>query len=355
MIKLKKELTEPEYRLLPELSYSKLSGLIYNPVSLKYGDIKMTDALIHGSAVDTWVFDGKDVFDSKFKLMSVDKPAWNQIKLYEAIYSEIENNLGIDEEISSDLNDYNDLILRVSRLNNYGDGWHDPTVIRKVKENYQDYHKQNVESKNLIPLSNDQYENIKNNVNALKESEFTKQYFNGSTEDWDIYYQFPIIWEYFDKVLNMTIHCKSLLDILIIDNKNKKIYPIDLKTTGKEVEKFPDSFIYWNYYIQSSFYTDAVKYLKNQYPELFDYSIEMFKFIVISSKDYTTKPLIFKTNYIDYKVGKFGGKVRNTNEKIRGYIELVRDMNWHIENDKYQYSRDIYENNGQLELNILCE
>ena len=136
----------------------------------------------------------------------------------------------------------------------------------------------------------------------------------------------------------------------MIDHNEKKIYPIDLKTTGKHVLSFSQSFVQWHYYIQAAFYTDAVKYLRdNLYPELSGYSIELFKFVVISSKD-PMRPLVWETTDHTISCGKEGGFINGRYRK--GYIELAKDMKWHIDRELYDYPREVYEGQGTLTIDV---
>lgn len=348
MGKIKKEMTEPEYRAQPCVSYSALSSLDSNPGNLKAGPMEMTEPLIYGSAVDCLAFDGMEEFKKKFATITVQKPNWSGIKLFNAIYEELQATLDITETLSNNLADYPDTLLRVARSENYGgDNWRDETIVNKLIKSYGNYYKALIDVDDKLLLDPQQYEYVVNSVQTLYTHDFTRDYFLPK-DGQEVFYQFPIIWEY--KSDDRTIHCKSLLDIMLIDHNEKKIYPIDLKTTGKSVLAFPKSFIEWKYYLQASFYTDAVIYLRDKiYPELSDYSVELFKFVVISSKN-PMKPLSFQITPENLKAGKFGGILKNSEEYKKGYLELIDDMNWHIDNDKYQYPKEVYDNNGLMTL-----
>ena len=87
-------------------------------------------------------------------------------------------------------------------------------------------------------------------------------------EDAGYYHEFHINWEY------KGVQCKSLLDGLTLDFKNKKAIIYDLKTTQK-LWHFEDSIDQYDYLRQLCYYTMAVKwYLKNEYgddPDKWDF------------------------------------------------------------------------------------
>lgn len=350
-MKLKKLMSEPEYRKLPHISYSKLSSLDKSPLSLKGNNIKMTDPLIYGSAVDVLIFDGREEFDKKFTTITCSKPQYKLLTLIESLFEETKNSLKLGEEINNDINTYEKRLLKLARIIKFGgENWGDEAILRNAKKGAE-YFKALVETykeKKLI-LSPQQYEYIINSVNTLKTHPFTKKYFDEKQEGIDIYFQFPIVWSYQEK--DIEVHCKSLLDILIIDHNQKLIKPVDLKTSGKSIYSFPSSFIEWKYYLQASFYTDAVKYLKEQYEQIKDYEVDLFKFVVISSKN-PIKPLVFQIDYYTYIAGKYGGILSKEHNYCKGYLRLVKELKWHIDNNKYLYPKEIYDEDGLILLNV---
>ena len=104
-------------------------------------------------------------------------------------------------------------------------------------------------------------------------------------------------------------------------------------------------------YLQAAFYSESLKYLKLQYPELFTYRVENFRFVVVSSQD-PFRPLVYKTSDVDLYAGKYGGKLQKYNEEVRGFDQLIEDMLWHVETSNYNYPRNIYELGGEVELNV---
>ena len=339
---LEKLMTEPEYREVNAISYSMLSGVSKTPASLINTNKLDTPSLTYGSAVDTLCFDGEEVFKEKFCVNAGVSPSAIVEKITRDVMTAITEANG---ELIGEYDDYDELILNVAKANEYGKGWKDETIIRKIKdEGGRDlfgFTKENAGKKILDVM---QYENVINSRNTLYTHDFSKQWFNAGDGE-EIVFQFPILWVYKGKP------CKSLFDIIKFDHKNKVIYPVDLKTSYDHVLAFPFNYIKWSYFIQQSFYTEGLKYWKLQNPEFFDYRIDYFRFCIISSQD-PMKPLVYKTNEVDLHVGKYGGKLLRNGDEVRGFDQLIEDMQWHLDNQKFDYPREVYNKSGELELGL---
>ncbi len=85
---------------------------------------------------------------------------------------------------------------------------------------------------------------------------------------------------------------RCMFDRIIVDHYNKTVQPIDLKTTGKAEEKFEDSVLHWNYYIQANMYTYILAHILSSDEYYKDFTILPFKFIVINK--FTRTPIIWK-------------------------------------------------------------
>jgi len=59
-----------------------------------------------------------------------------------------------------------------------------------------------------------------------------------------------------------------------------------------------------------------------------------------------SRPRLYAVGNDTLKVGKIGGWEKTGSEYIKGYYDLVRDLHWHIDNDKWDYTKDEYLNNG---------
>jgi hypothetical protein len=343
MNKIKRIMTEPEYRLVDAISYSQLAGVDKTPASLIRKEQPESDGITFGSAVDCLLFDGEKVFKEKFCILD-DKPTGKIPYVIDDVYILAKNKANDFTPISKDLESYKQEILATCKAMDFGQTWKQETLFNKVltKEG-KDYFRSLVESTNKLVLDIVTYERVVNTCNILRNHEFTSSIFV-DTKDTETYYQFPIIWYDRDK------KCKSLLDILKIDHKNKKISPKDLKTSYDHVLSFSKNYIKFRYPIQESFYTDAVHYWKNNIAvHLKDYEVEPFEFIIIQNTDFA-KPLIYTSTQESYNVGKYGGSYKGN--AVKGYLQLIGEKEWHLQNEKYDYPKEIYDSNGKIKLNI---
>jgi len=339
---LKRLMTEPEYRAVNAISYSMLSGVSKSPASLISTFKLDTPSLTYGSAVDTLCFDGEEVFREKFCVNVGVSPSTIVEKIVRDVIKALVDAHGVLTDV---LDDYDDLILNVAKANEYGKGWKDETIVRKVKdEGGRDLYSFTKENDGKKILDTLQYEYVVNSRNTLFSHPFSKQWFNVE-EGEEIIFQFPILWMYKGNP------CKSLFDIIKIDNVNKVIYPVDLKTSYDHVLGFPYNYVKWKYYLQASFYSEGLEYWKSEHPEYADYRIEPFRFVIISSQD-PTKPLVYKSTGEDLYAGKYGGAIKRTGEEIKGFDQLIDDMQWHLQNQKFDYPKDIYSADGELVLSV---
>ncbi len=341
---LEKLMTEPEYRQVDAISYSKLAGVAKSPASLIATEKLETPSLTYGSAVDTLAFDGEEEFKKKFAIMSGETPSKIIDKIVNEVINVIVSNKG---ELTGTLDDYDDLILNVAKANEYGKGWHNPTILRKVKEeggnNLFQFKK---ESAGKLILDELDYTKVVNSVHTLYTHDFSRRWFNEDLDNGiEITFQYPIFWVYEGK------KCKCLFDIFYIDHVNKIIYPVDLKTSYDHVLGFPFNYLKWMYPLQASFYSKSISYWKLENPKYFDYYVDYFRFVIISSQN-PMKPLVYKTTEFDIFAGEYGGTIKKTGEKFKGFKQLIGDMEWHLENGLYDYPREIYEMNGEVELDV---
>lgn len=123
------------------------------------------------------------------------------------------------------------------------------------------------------------------------------------------------------------------LDRYNIDPWNKVITPFDIKTTSDYTTNFSKSFKRFKYYYQSIIYTEL---LKQNYP---DYKIEPFRFLVESIK-YPGLPLVYCLNEKSTEIAL---------TKVQESFDLLE---WHIDNNVWDVPKDIYINNGSIEIDL---
>ena len=150
------------------------------------------------------------------------------------------------------------------------------------------------------------------------------------------HHEFHINWEFYGE---MPIACKSLLDGLVLDFRNKKAIIYDLKTTQK-LWHFEDSIHQYDYCRQLMYYTMAVQwYLKYELGEdLKDWSHEWY---IIG---------IDTTGSNEIRVFKF------TKDQIYLHTDTIEHalehIAWHQTTGKWDHSREYYKGDGSESLNL---
>lgn len=124
-------------------------------------------------------------------------------------------------------------------------------------------------------------------VEAVKNHEIAKKYFtNNPFDETKNYYQLKF------KTELDGIEYKGMLDVIHVDYKNKTIDLIDLKTSGKPEWHFPESFIKWNYSMQSRLYFRIVYKILKEDDFFSDFTINPYKFVVVCAE--TLCPLVWE-------------------------------------------------------------
>ena len=152
------------------------------------------------------------------------------------------------------------------------------------------------------------------------------------------YHEFHINWEYYIKMA-AGVKCKSLLDGLTLDFKNKKAIIYDLKTTQK-LWHFEDSMNQYDYLRQLCYYYQAVVwYLRYELGE--DWNKWSFEFYIIAIDTTGSNEIrVFKIDQFD---------VYSRKDTI---LKAMQDIWWHQTTDQWDHSVEYYEGDGSETLNL---
>lgn len=184
--------------------------------------------------------------------------------------------------------------------------------------------------------------------NKIKLDSFTEDIFNPPSSI-EYLTHVPISWSY--KIGEGAILCKSELDIILVDHKEKIIRPLDLKTTYDN-ESFDYAYIKNAYYLQNAFYREAVRNWA-QKNDMEDYTIEPMSFVVGDTSSNNRRPLVYHTSPEDADKGMNGFNMRGNH--YRGIKELIEEIAWCEQHDIWNCSKDSYDKAGQMTLTIKYE
>ena len=214
------------------------------------------------------------------------------------------------------------------------------TLYKKLRD-YIKYLKQS--TKYRVVLNKSTWDRIQNFIQLIKEHKLANTLLlendYGIFDDGNLLVnnELPIYWDFAldeDTILS----CKSLLDRLIIDHKNKVIKLIDLKTVYK-IEKFHSHFTEFGYHRQLAFYWLAVAWMfQNDFPEYDFWGYQKQTFIVALSNGPPSECKVFS---ITDKL---------LNEGLEEILRLTRELSWHIDHDQWDHSRSYYEGDGADQL-----
>lgn len=183
-------------------------------------------------------------------------------------------------------------------------------------------------------LTPPEYSKLVDARNILFTHKSTREYFNCGDDSEEIY-QVQIEFKYKDK------NIKTILDKIIINHNEETIQGIDLKSGSVDSTEFMKSFMQYKYYIQGGLYLKALQeWIKNS--ELAHYKILPFKFVFLPTYNFNNaKTFIFTEKWVN---ASWKGFTTRSGYKYRGIDELIDLVNWHIEHQVFNETKEFYEN-----------
>jgi len=208
------------------------------------------------------------------------------------------------------------------------------TVLRKTLESYERYLKA---SKVKTVIQPKEAEKINSLEAKLKEHKATKELLFSTSDLLDdgetvAYNEHMILWQW------NGVKCKSLIDRIVVDKKNKVVKLVDLKTTSK-MSEFESSFKKYHYNRQIAFYLMAIRY------GIKDFIDEGETFV-----DYKIEAYIAAVDTITQEVKAFQIK-KDTIDKATIEVEkLITKAQWHLENNEWTFPMEYHIGDGYDEL-----
>jgi hypothetical protein len=341
----------------PALSQSKLKLLLGNPKlfnTIQEPEIYFEEKKYFtiGSAVDCLLTQSQEEFDNQYHISNIQNKPSDTIKsiINQVFDIVIEQNYDIIESITT----YADIILKCCNEHEYQPKWNEQTRINKICQSWE-YWEDLKQARGKKVLSQEENNLISQIVMSIRTNEVTSKYFQKDILT-EIIFQMPIDFTY------ENISCKSLLDMVIVNHKDRTIQPIDIKTMGDYTINFPKSLRQNRLDIQAAFYTEALKSMKVYET----YEILPFKFIVESTID-VGNPLVFTCSQELLNIGKYGrpslhivGTTDTNNyltaqfiaipfNEIKGFHQLIDDYKWYLENG-FEKSKRVVESQGEFNL-----
>lgn len=324
-MEIKKELkdiawniTEEQYRADPALSYSTLARYEregFNNLDHLFDHIS-SPSLTLGSCVDTLITGSQEEFDKLFYVADIpslgDKEKAIADNLFNKYGSQYSSIVDIPQE---------DILTTANELA-FQKNWRDDTRVKVLRERCSIYYavKANAGDRTIVDL--DTYYKVSAMVKALKESPATRGYFADNDEMSPVrrYYQLKF------KARLDDVDYRCMADELLVIYDEKKIIPIDLKTSSSKEWDFQHSFCKWDYMIQARLYWLIIKTNLMNDDYFKDFTLEDYRFIVVNRD--SLKPLVWEFPLTKAKgtlVDEEGKEYRDPLEigkELRGYLDL---------------------------------
>ena len=139
---------------------------------------------------------------------------------------------------------------------------------------------------------------------------------------------------------------KSMMDKVVVDHANKKVQVYDLKCTWSVENFYNEYYLYRRAYIQGFLYHKAAETWASEMG-YGDYKILYPKFIVCDSTNYMN-PLIYAMSDINMVDARAGFEYKG--REYPGVAQLIEDLQWALDNDVWNISRENHINNGVVKL-----
>lgn len=273
-----------------------------------------------GSAVDTLLTEGEEVYEALYYKSTIDNPPSEAVAnivqqvltlvkedyqeyLEVTVASPVEEEASPFKDFAGDLENWSTYIIDACETIGWNKTWGAEAKIRNITKDGSLYFRELISSEGKTILSTDEEAKIRAVVDSLKTHKRTKHFFDEESitnnPSIRIRYQVPI---YFILPVK-EIRAKALLDIVVefLNEKGEVVMarPVDIKTTYGNTFNFPGVFKSLRYDIQAAWYTLA---LQSLYPTA---KIEPFLFVV-ESVDNPGKPLVFEVDEATRHIGMEG-------------------------------------------------
>jgi len=220
----------------------------------------------------------------------------------------------------------------------------DAVLSKFVGSDAEIYYKEirEVRSKHLTVITTEDVSNAEKIVEELKTNSITANIVNlVNSARYSVENQLQV------EGFNVDDHLfKSMMDKVIVDHEQRTIQVYDLKCTWSVENFYEEYYLYRRAYIQAYLYWKAAVAFKNE-NDIGDYEISPIKFIVCDSTNYMS-PLIYELS-MENLLEAYNG-FEHKGRTYPGVKQLIKELNWAIENNIWNISMNNYLNNGVVNI-----
>lgn len=280
-------ITEEEYRNDGNLHYSTLAKFDRGGFgSIATLDEKIdTPSLRYGSLVDLMITGSREEFENQYVIADFPELQPAFLKYAKALYDKFHTQY-------SSLTKVPDVdILAVADEIEFYKNWRPDNRIKAAKEQCDEYYRLLIIAEGKTVIDQQTYDEAAAAARALRNSPATAWYFakDNPFDGIERVYQAKFKAE-FDG-----IPYSAMMDLVVIDHNEKKIYPCDLKTSSHMEYDFFRSFIEYSYDIQARQYAAILKANIEKDNYFKDFEIMPYRFIVVNRK--SLNPLVWVWPY----------------------------------------------------------
>ena len=302
------DVPEVTYRQDTAISYSDISQYMQmgNGIVNHFREKKSSYGLSLGTVLDCLVTEGIQVFSEKYLLTDFN-PENKGEQLVESIFNYIAAPTFKDAvkddgviQMITDSSYYPNRNLE-SRL----------AALFKIEKYWDDLIQATKDHKQII--SSSLYDEATELVNKLKSNTLTHNLLFAEVEEGETFNQPKL------RVAISGIDFRCMIDRLIIDHNKKRIFMLDLKYTSSSLDNFLDSYVHWNYQIQTRLYKSILSE-KLKGTEFSDYEIKDYIYVVVNKEDALAFSIKIPNGDVIYKAES--GKEYYFPDPIRLGVEL---------------------------------
>ena len=309
---------ESTYRKDHALSYSTLARFEregFNKLDHLFDSIS-TQSLLEGSMVDCLITGSREEFDELYYVADFPSVGEKELQVVNNLYSLYHTSCEQFSYIPSE-----NILAAINEVG-WQKNWRDDTRVRVLSERVAMYYNLKIQAAGKSVVDRKTYDRVIAMVRALKTSPATQGYFadNDPISPIRRYYQLKF------KARFKDVNYRCMADLIIVDYEDKKVIPIDLKTSGHKEWDFKDSFMQWSYMVQARLYWRVLKANLMKDPYFKDFTLENYRFIVVNKESLT--PLVWEfplTKSMGTLVDKEGKEFRDPFDigtELQGYLNI---------------------------------
>lgn len=349
-------MTEREYRRLERDSYSTFKDFMDS--RRKYyrkhvqgldddDDLEDSSSIKFGNLLDCLLFSPQE-FESRFVIADFNVPTGQMLDFCNALWKRTKESTTEEGRVTREFvslceEAFNDVAFdsNGNRVAFKQKGMNLQKVIERFQVEGANYYEHLRNSNGRTVIEAQDQENAEQNIRELRSNFATRDIINTVTsETKTVYNQLVILWEY------RGVPMKSMLDKVIVNHEEKKIYIYDLKTAWN-VDGFYYNYLKLRYYAQVACYNGAIIHWAQE-QNLQDYEIVPMRFIVVDPFG-QYNPLVYETTQEHLREAVHGFIANG--KKYAGIREAADELKWCKRMGLWNISRANYEKEGLVTLN----